>query len=49
LERLNNRWRRHLLLKLSLDAALAEVQAAVESVSVRGVSVVIDVDPVSLS
>ena len=49
LERLNNRWRRHLLLKLSLDADLAEVQAAVESVSVRGVSVVIDVDPVSLS
>ena len=49
LERLNNRWRRHLLLKLFASADLGGVQSAVESVSVRGVSLVIDVDPVSLS
>lgn len=48
LERLNNRWRRHLLVKAPLEFDLAKIGAAIEDVEEKGVQLVIDVDPYSL-
>lgn len=48
LERLRNRWRRHLLLKLGDEVELAAVREAIPRFPPKGVSMVIDVDPYSL-
>lgn len=48
LEKLQNRWRRHLLIKMPRDAKAAEIGARVQGLSDKHVSVVIDVDPYSM-
>jgi primosomal protein N' (replication factor Y) len=48
LERLNNRWRRHLLVKVPLGFDVGRVGDAISDVEEKGVQVVIDVDPFSL-
>lgn len=48
IERLNNRWRRHLLLKLNPQEPLNWVGQALAGFEPHGVQVVIDVDPNSL-
>jgi primosomal protein N' (replication factor Y) len=47
-ERLQNRWRRHLLLKLPPDASVAPIGEALLGFSPKGVQVVVDVDPYNL-
>jgi primosomal protein N' (replication factor Y) len=48
MERLQNRWRRHLLLKLIPGASLQPIAQALHAFRAKGVQVVIDVDPYSL-
>lgn len=48
LERLNNRWRRHLLVKAPLGFDLTRIDAALEGVDEKGVQMVVDVDPYSM-
>jgi primosomal protein N' (replication factor Y) len=48
LERLNNRWRRHLLIKLPSDFDVQRIGDAIADVEEKGVQLVIDVDPYSL-
>jgi primosomal protein N' (replication factor Y) len=48
LERLQDRWRQHLLLKLPPEAPTAPVGEALIGFSPKGVQVVVDVDPYSL-
>jgi primosomal protein N' (replication factor Y) len=48
LERLQNRWRQHLLLKLPADAETAPVGAALVGFAPKGIQIVVDVDPYSL-
>lgn len=48
LERLHNRWRRHLLVKLGKGSSPKLVGEALLGFNVKGVQVVIDVDPYSL-
>ncbi|MBC8064543.1 MAG: primosomal protein N', partial [Chlorobia bacterium] len=48
LERLNNRWRRHLLVKLAEDTSPRMVGEALVGFSPKGIQVNIDVDPYSL-
>ncbi len=48
LERLNNRWRRHLLVKAPLDFDLSKVGLSIDDVEEKGVQLVVDVDPYSL-
>ena len=48
LERLHNRWRRHLLVKLGAGAQAAEIAVALDGFGVRGVMIVVDVDAYSL-
>lgn len=48
LERLHNRWRRHLLVKLGKGASPKLIGKALLGFNVKGVQVVIDVDPYSL-
>lgn len=48
LERLQNRWRRHILLKSEPGQSLAELKAYLHEVSFKGVQMVVDVDPNSL-
>jgi primosomal protein N' (replication factor Y) len=48
MERLQNRWRRHVLLKLPPDASTDPIGLALAGFSVKGVQIVIDVDPYTL-
>ncbi|MFI5385420.1 MAG: primosomal protein N' [Fimbriimonadales bacterium] len=48
MERLQNRWRRHILVKLPADASVAPVGLALAGHHSKGVQIVIDVDPHSL-
>lgn len=48
MERIQNRWRRHLLLKLPAETAVAPIGEALADYHVKGVQIVIDVDPYSL-
>lgn len=48
LERLHNRWRRHLLVKLGKGASPKLIGEALLGFNVKGVQIVIDVDPYSL-
>jgi primosomal protein N' (replication factor Y) len=48
MERLQNRWRRHMLLKLLPDAPLDPIAYALQGFRAKGVQVVVDVDPYSL-
>lgn len=48
LERLQNRWRRHLLVKLGKGASPKLIGEALLGYRVKGIQVVIDVDPYSL-
>ncbi|HWA83110.1 MAG TPA: primosomal protein N', partial [Fimbriimonadaceae bacterium] len=48
MERLQNRWRRHLLVKLPPLAPVSEVGLALAHFRAKGVQLVIDVDPYSL-
>ena len=48
LEKLQDRWRRHLLLKLPPDADVSPVGGALLGFAPKGVQVVVDVDPYSL-
>lgn len=48
MERLQNRWRRHLLVKLLPDSSVAEIGLALADFRAKGVQAVIDVDPYSL-
>ena len=48
LERLNNRWRRHLLIKLPSDFDVQRIGNAIADVEEKGVQLTIDVDPYSL-
>ncbi|MBI1332452.1 MAG: primosomal protein N' [Armatimonadetes bacterium] len=48
LERINNRWRRHILVKAPLDFDFDRIGQALEDVEEKGVQMVIDVDPFSL-
>lgn len=48
LERLNNRWRRHILIKAPLNFDLAKIGLAIDDVEEKGVQLTIDVDPYSL-
>lgn len=47
-ERLQNRWRRHLLLKLPPHASVAPIGEALLGFNPKGVQVVVDVDPYNL-
>jgi primosomal protein N' (replication factor Y) len=47
-ERLQNRWRRHLLLKMPAGALVAPIGNAMAGFDPKGVQVVIDVDPYNL-
>jgi len=47
-ERLQNRWRRHLLLKLPPSSSAAPVGEALLGFAPKGVQVIVDVDPYSL-
>ena len=48
LERLHNRWRRHLLVKLESECSPSIVGEVLQGSSHKGVQVVVDVDPYSL-
>ena len=48
LERVQNRWRRHLLLKLPPDTPSAQIGEALLGFAPKGVHVIVDVDPYSL-
>ena len=48
LEKLQDRWRRHLLLKLPPDADVTPVGEAMQGFAPKGIQVVVDVDPYSL-
>ena len=48
LERLNNRWRRHLLVKLPLETPPSDIAVALDGFGHRGVMATIDVDAFSL-
>jgi primosomal protein N' (replication factor Y) len=48
LERLNNRWRRHLLIKLPEEFDVQRIGDSIADVEEKGVQLVIDVDPYSL-
>ncbi|MEI8282437.1 MAG: hypothetical protein WCG75_08535, partial [Armatimonadota bacterium] len=48
LERLANRWRRHMLIKLPADFDVQRIGEAIADVEEKGVQLVIDVDPYSL-
>ena len=48
IERLQNRWRRHLLLKLAPNASVAPIGKALDGFQVKGVQCVVDVDPYSI-
>lgn len=48
MERIQNRWRRHLLLKLPSGADVGFIGEALADYRVKGVQIVIDVDPYSL-
>ncbi|AIE85014.1 primosomal protein N' [Fimbriimonas ginsengisoli Gsoil 348] len=47
-ERLQNRWRRHILLKLPPNASVAPVGEALLGYTPKGVQIVVDVDPYNL-
>ncbi|HEY0867737.1 MAG TPA: hypothetical protein VGE01_10175, partial [Fimbriimonas sp.] len=47
-ERLQNRWRRHLLLKLPPDESARPVQIRLLGFNPKGVQVAVDVDPYTL-
>lgn len=49
LERLNNRWRRHVLIKLPVDAEVSWVETALGRVSNSEVQVVVDVDAYNMA
>ena len=48
LERLQEKWRRHLMIKLPTDASLGRVKIALNGYEPAGVNVTVDVDPYSL-
>jgi len=48
LERLNEQWRKHVLVKLAPDADLSPIQAAVNAVESAKVKTVVDVDPYNM-
>jgi len=48
MERLQNRWRRHLLIKLPPAASVHPVGEALAELHIKGVQVVVDVDPYNL-
>ncbi|MBI5706903.1 MAG: primosomal protein N' [Armatimonadetes bacterium] len=48
LERLNGKWRRHLVVKLDPDASLTPLEQALKGFAQEGVTLVVDVDPQSL-
>ncbi len=48
IERLQNRWRMHLLIKMPLDAPVARLGTILMPLAWKGVSMVADVDPYSL-
>lgn len=48
IERVQNRWRKHILLKLAPEAEVAGIAAAVEAVDDKKVQIVVDVDAYSL-
>jgi primosomal protein N' (replication factor Y) (superfamily II helicase) len=48
LERLQNRWRRHILIKMPTTMPNQTIGDALAEVEQRGVQMVIDVDPFSL-
>lgn len=48
LERIQNRWRRHLIVKLPANAPVAEIGARLAKVSMKKGTLVVDVDPYSL-
>ena len=48
LERINNRWRRHILVKAPLVFDLARIGEAIDDVEEKGVQMIVDVDPYSL-
>jgi primosomal protein N' (replication factor Y) (superfamily II helicase) len=48
LERLQNRWRRHLLVKMEPERSAKAVGAALAGLEVKGMQLVLDVDPYSL-
>ncbi len=47
-ERLQNRWRRHMLVKLDADSSAAPVGEALLGFGVKGVQLLVDVDPYNL-
>ncbi|HMS54332.1 MAG TPA: primosomal protein N' [Fimbriimonadaceae bacterium] len=49
IERIQNRWRRHLIVKLPPDAGVSSVGRALDPLEVKGVQRIIDVDPYSMS
>jgi primosomal protein N' (replication factor Y) len=48
IERVQNRWRRHVLVKLSPDADATPVAELMKSIAFKKASAIIDVDPYSL-
>ncbi|MBS1709285.1 MAG: primosomal protein N', partial [Armatimonadetes bacterium] len=48
LERLNEQWRKHILIKLAPDADLSPIQSAVAAVESPKVKTVVDVDPYNM-
>ncbi|MCC7230829.1 MAG: primosomal protein N' [Fimbriimonadaceae bacterium] len=48
LERLNGRWRRHLLVKLARDRSPSVIGNALKGLSQKGIQTIVDVDPYSL-
>lgn len=48
IERLQNRWRRHLLLKLTAGQDVSAIRSAIGRYAAKGVQCIIDVDPYSL-
>jgi primosomal protein N' (replication factor Y) len=48
MERLQSRWRRHLLIKLPPDASVQPIGLALANFHAKGVQIVVDVDPYSL-
>lgn len=49
IERIQNRWRRHLIIKLPPDASVRAVGESLDAIVVKGVQLTIDVDPYSMS
>lgn len=48
IEKIQRRWRRHLLIKVATDRNLEDIGEAVRPLSTKTVSVIVDVDPYSL-